>query len=293
MIPQLTGCRLHQALEALHTIPDHKVKAEILINLCSSFYGDQKKDLLQQALEAAQSIEDHADRARALIKLSPRLDDEKWREAIRQAWEAADAITDDYWRMRNFSELAAQMDGLLKALAIDEATDAAQSIINQGIQTIKIVQMVLPFVDEGQKADLIRYLLRQTDAMTREDEKAFILHELAPYLYLSNDLLDQSWQIALKINDKQFQIRAIEAIAPELNEKLLRKGLEEVKAISPENIERGAFLRALAPRLEGELLGLGVDAALEIWNEREQAETLAALLPQLKRMTGSVLFWIR
>jgi NB-ARC domain/TIR domain len=261
-----------QALSRARSIRDLHDCSDALLALVPLTAGAERSRILERALNDALVNNSWALIAFHLKRLVPFLE----AELVERALEAALAIKEEKYRVQALTDLAPRLSGEALSLAQRLEGVARRDLLGTALSTAMMIQdgeaclqalkVLAPYVDEGEKADILRRKLSEGLDLAPSEES--LLREFED-----------------RLADPEHLARWLAHRAVILPLHLLREALVSARAITQE-WPRAYALAALAPLLTGDdrcaALRLGLDSALCIRRPEEQARALAALVPLLE-----------
>ena len=274
--PMQTGL-LHEALEAVQTAGNIVRRAELLAHLLASAPADLLQQPLGTILDAARATTHLTDRAQTLLVLAARLSEPRKHQLLVEALETTRKIPHETRRARMLAALVPQFTGEAKETILRDCLEAAQQIEEEASRA-HLLASLAPHVPEQQK----RAFLLATRDLQEQLHRALVLVALAPTL--SEDMKRQVFVAVQGIRSREDRLSLFLDLAPALPADLLLDLLEIGRSLvySP---DRTRLLSALAPYLpEGQQLQVwheAWEAAREITHEANRTRVLARLASEL------------
>ncbi len=274
---QIDGWTPQRALSHALLQPNETRKAKILASLAKHL----PSNLLNEALREAQRIGNEDARAQGLTGLALHLPLELRDLTFDDALAAARVIQDNAARACALRDLAALASADLQTPIWIEAVTAVKSIEDE-VACCRILLTFVPY----QHLDRAGETLAIATGFKNPEVRARALRELGPGLTVEQreQVLSEALVATLAITDEDQRAWALMEITPFLSPASLETVLSAAKQLRNEDA-RARILSVVVPRLPiercGQELGNCLSAARRIRNEQDRAWSLLSLCPSL------------
>jgi hypothetical protein len=250
--------------------------------------------LMTDALETARGIQDEFNRVRALAALAPYVPERHRSKALQEARAAIQAIRNVADRAHLLAMPALSAELLDDAVLLEVMTAAQQ--LSDPIERAWALAGIAPRLPERERVEAFRLALEATRRIAAPyvETRIQIMAGMAPNL--PNPLRADLWEVVQSIEDSYYQLEALAAVAPYLQEAVLREALDSAWQIFASG-DRVATVVAIAAHLpeplKQETLRQALGFAQKPWNFIFDAEgrtrALLALIPHIPERKGNQL----